>query len=159
MASRSLKEWVEKSYKILGLKENPFLGYDFQSLGKLEFQLSHEWVKLRTNFKNPENISLLDNHLILSRLWVMAGYEFVRQVKIYDKRQEVKEVYELFRRVRIPMVKYDVPRNKNGLPVHHNDFGLVYFALNPETLDVGWVVAPDIFISRNELAYALYNLY
>lgn len=160
MTTRTLKGWIEKSHKISGLKENSFLMYDFQSLGKLEYQLSQEWEEMKNNFDDLENITAFDNHSILSRLWVMAGYEFLREVKKYDKRSEVKEAHKLFERVRIPIVKYDVPKNfYSKASVYPADFGAAYLALSQNAQDIGWAVASDTFISRDELANTLFKLY
>lgn len=147
-----------KSHKVFGLRESPFLAYDFQSLGKLEYKLSQEWEGIKNDLTDTENIQTFDNHAVLSRLWVLAGYEFIRQIRMSDKRPEVEKAHELFRRVRIPMVKYEKPDDRSGIS-YSKDFGMAYLSLSQDTQDVGWAVASNVFISRNELANALYDLY
>lgn len=132
--------------------------YDLQSLGKLEYRLVQEWEVIKKDLTNPENIFAFDSHSSLSRLWVIAGYEFLRQISKSDKRPEVEDAHELFRRVRVPMVKYESPDDRNGIS-YAADFGMALLALSQDTQDVGWAVAPEVFISRNDLASALYNLY
>jgi hypothetical protein len=155
---RSFSDWVKKSHHLPYLKENPLLSVNLQQIGRLDVQLLDEWEIIRKDLQDFNNIIRFNEHTFMSALWVMAGYEFVRILKRLDKRPETKHTYELFRRVRIPLVKFESPKS-NGKLDYREDFGIAQGAIGLETYEYGWAVAPNFFISRNELADSLYLLY
>ena len=63
-------------------------------------------------------------HSFLSSLWVMGGFEFMREMEKLDERPKTKETYEMFRRVRIPMTKFKIPETRYK-PDYPADFGSV----------------------------------
>ena len=150
---RTLEGWVKKSHRLRGISQNHLLPYNFQSLGKLDCILNDEWKAMKHRLTEQENIIKFDHHSFQSSLWVMAAYELMRILKTIDARPESKEVYKLFRRVRIPLVKFEAAEG------HSHDFGIAYGAIGQETEDLGWAIGPKMFVTRNELADALYNLY
>lgn len=156
--SRTLEEWIQKSYKIPGVSSNHFLLYDFQALGKTDCLLNEEWKEIGSNLSDKKNILRFDFHATLSRLWVIAGYEFVREINKIDERVEVNQVHENFRRLRIAMVKYEVPDSRNGVS-YPEDFGGAYLYLSQFNNEIGWAIAPNVFVSRNQLAEDLYGLF
>ena len=154
VTQRTPEGWIKKSFKLPGLPSNPLLTYNFQSLGDLDCRLVIEWEGIKGNLSDKSNILIFNQHNFISAMWVMAAYELVRIFKNLDARPEVKETYELFRRVRIPLVKFEKP--VNGEPT---DFGIAHLAIGQSTKDLGWAIGPDTFISRNDLAESLYNLF
>lgn len=155
--NRNLEGWVRKSHK-LPVSGEHLLIYNLQSIGRFDCSLSLEWEQMRNKLHEVENILKFDSYSFQSSLWVMAAYEIIRILKTIDQRPETRKVYELFRRVRVPMVKFEAPKTRGKID-YADDFGIAMAALGRETNDIGWAVGPKMFISRNELADALYNLY
>lgn len=158
MNERLPEGWIMRSFRIHEIKENSLLTYNFQSLGRMDINLSGKWERIKYNLTDPPNILLFDQVAFLSSLWVMGGYEFMRILKGIDKKSQVKDAYELFRRVRVPMVKFESPKNK-GKEAYPGDFGIARPSIGIHDKSLGWAVAQDTFISRDQLAQVLYNLY
>lgn len=153
-----LEGWVMKSFKIPNPKENLLLTCNFQSLGSMDINLLAEWQMIKDHLTDPPNVLTFAQHSFLSSLWVMGGYELIRILAKIDARPEVEDAHQLFRRVRIPMVKFESPRN-NGIEVYPGDFGIARPAIGTNDKSLGWAVAQNAFISRDQLADALYKLY
>jgi hypothetical protein len=158
MNKRLPEEWVMKSYKLPMIIKNPLLKYNFQALGRMDTKLSEEWKVIVENLTNPPNVLYFDEHNFMSALWVIGGYELIRVLNKIDKRPEVHRAYELFTRVRVPMVKFEVPKI-SGKDVYPQDFGIARAAISTTDKSLGWAVADNTFISRDQLAQALYDLY
>ncbi|MDB5204411.1 MAG: hypothetical protein JWP09_439 [Candidatus Taylorbacteria bacterium] len=156
--NRTLEGWIKKSFRFPSQNPYQLLLYNFQALGKLDYKLSSEWEVIKDQLDDIKNIEKVDEISFLASLWVIAGYEFIRVLKKIDTRPEVKKVYELFRRVRIPMVKFETPKTRNK-PDYPSDFGIAHIALGRGTNELGWAISHEKFVSRDELANALYNLY
>jgi hypothetical protein len=157
--ARTYDNWVKKSFAIPGRVENPLLVYNLQSLGKLDCDLSSQWNLIKNGLADAENIQRASQLTFLSSLWVMGAYEFIRVIGKLDRRMETKKAHELFSRVRIPMVKFEPPRQVKGRPEYPHDFGIAHAIILKDSKDLGWLLAPDFFISREELAQELYKLY
>lgn len=157
--TRTLEGWVKKSFAIPGKEDNFLLTYNLQSIGRLDRDLSSEWSSMKDNLTDPENIERFSQHAFLSSLWVMGTYEFVRVMKKLDPRPETKLVYELFRRVRVPMVKFEPAQRVKGQSDYPGDFSIAQAAIGKNSKDLGWSVGPSAFISREQLAEELYKLY
>lgn len=155
---RNVEGWVSRSFLIPGIDKYPVLTYNFQALGILDCQLSEEWTQILRDpliLKGPTQ--KFSNHAHLSSLWVLGGYELLRFAK--EKNgidQNLRRVHDLFKRVRIPIAKFDTPRFRNGDPVYPTDYGNAYSGINQG--EYGWGVGPETFLSRDELAQELYNL-
>jgi hypothetical protein len=160
---RDIKGWVNKSHKLPGLKENPMLAYDFQSLGRVDLDLVVESESIKNNDPNSiESALKLNRHATYARLWVIAGYELIRNIKKLDKHIEVKNVYEKFRRVRVPLVKFERVKDKKGkryIERYPNDFDNVLAAISTKDGEYGWAVSVTEIITREDLAQDLYDLF
>lgn len=158
MSERTPEKWTLKSFSIVEVIENPHLTYNLQWLGRMDIRLSKEWGEIKPGLTDLPNIIFFGEHAFQAYLWVICGYELVRELKKRDKRSDVKEVYELFRRVRVPMVKFESPETKGELD-YPEDFGIARAAVGSENKELGWAVSASVFISREQLAQALYDLF
>lgn len=160
---RSVQGWIKKSFLIAGLKENPMIAHNFQSLGSMDCKLSKEWNELWNDSlktKTAPDHMRFDELWFQSSLWVLGAYELLRYInQNFDRSSKVREAHSLFKRVRIPMVKFEPPKNRKGEPVYPTDYGKVLFVVSVSEGEYGWLVGPGAMISREELAQTLYNLY
>lgn len=155
---RTAEEWVKKSFLIPGRTQNTALTYNFQALGLLDCELTEDW---ETIMRDPliregptQNFS---RHAFLCSLWVLGGYELLRCMKEKEgDNPKLRSVYEMFKRVRIPIAKFEAPTMRDKTPIYPDDYGKAFSGINQG--DYGWGVGPDVFITRNELAQVLYDL-
>lgn len=158
MSNRSLQGWKVKSFKLPDAKDYPLLTFNFQTLGRMDINLSSEWELIKNDLDEIPNVLKFDQHSLHSSLWVMGAYELLNILRRIDTRPEVDEAFQLFRRVRVPMVKSEPVKNK-GVIAYPDDIGIARPAIGNNDKALGWAVAPNVFISRNELADSLYKLY
>ena len=160
---RDIKGWVDKSHKLPGLKENAVLAYDFQSLGRVDLDLALESESIKSNNPNSiESALKLNKHATYARLWVIASYELIRNIKKIDKRIEVENVYQKFRRVRVPLVKFEKVKDRKGkeyIEKYPNDFENIVAAISTKDGEYGWAVSKTEIITREDLAQDLYDLF
>ena len=156
---RNIKGWVDKSYKLPGIKENPMIVYDFQSLGRVDVDLIGEWAGIRNNLETLKSSLIFNRHVTYARLWVIAGFELIRMLKKLDKCEDIDKVYQKFRRVRIPLVKFEKVQDKKGIDKYPSDFSRVMMARSIDKNEFGWAVSNTTIITRDELAQDLYDLF
>lgn len=157
---RTYKNWVDKSWRLPGVDDNPFLAMDFQSLGRLDTDLIELWASRSELIAKPKNEAdqlfniqeALKQQKVFeySRLWVLAGYEIVMQLK-NSNDPKFRDIYTAFREVRVPLARYE-KAGKNGGPRN---------VARPGTLtttgDIGWEIEDGKFVSRETLAEGLIN--
>lgn len=123
------RRWIKASFAIGTIGDEPFGGhvaYEIQSLGRLDVKLRSEEPELEalvTDQSSPPD-NRLGEHLDLSRLWVLAGYELVRTLDacvsgvLWSPEQTLadrlkKGIKYNFTLVRIPLAKFE-PAFKKG---------------------------------------------
>ena len=131
-------------------------------MGLLDCELSEEGIFLNGKQDAVDYLMRFNKYCFQSALWVMGAYELMRVIKKKDIRKEVEDVYQQFRRVRIPLTKFEFPtkgpKNKK-VPEYPYDYGVARIAIETESGHLGWEVGSGVFISRNQLADSIYNLY
>jgi hypothetical protein len=150
------REWVQLSLRIAELEEP--LAVLTQQLGRLDADLSTEAPRVmavhRSQQPTPEaaGMALMD-HSAFAVLWVFGTYELIRtldqRLRAMGREDLVAELREsklLLERVRIPLAKVEPARRHEatdapwpGMAVHRE-------------LGVGWRVAPDTLIPRDQLS-------
>lgn len=157
---RTLEGWIQESHRLPRITEFFLITPNFQSIGVLDLKLSTEWIEIRDTLTEESNLARFSQHSFLSSLWIMGAYEILRVLKNIAPGEEINRVYELFRRVRVPMVKFEVPKTR-GIADYPDDLGIAYGAISGqgENKLLGWAVSSNVFISREDLANELYNLY
>jgi hypothetical protein len=151
-----LKRWVDASQWLKKLDELMLL--PAQQLGRFDCQL----VAASPGFATCETIEMkmaFQDHIGLSYLWVLGGYELVRTIDqrfrdapslaSAELRSQTSLVKRGFERARVPLAKFE--------PAHRhrdNDFGFAWPAYEPDR-GVAWTVAQNTYVSRSELANSL----
>lgn len=154
---RTFKSWVQLSHHIPTVTENPMLMVDFQALGRIDIHLMEIKASEKTLNDNPltpeeqlltiEEALQQEMYIHLSRLWVLSAYEIARILK-ESEPEYFTEIYQLIRKVRIPMAKYEKAGNKRMRTVA---------AIGTSLIDgeLGWVIDEGVFITRNQIATQL----
>jgi hypothetical protein len=162
--------WITASYSIGRIGEDPFGAYltvHIQSLGRLDCVLRDQDEEIAELFEdageNQEPTWTLDDYIMLSRLWVLDGYEFLRTARntiragLWAPPQavtgDIARVEGLFKSIRVPLAKYE-PAFRTGKAAPGD--------IVPEPVFVpgrgaGWDIGdrtPNV-IARNDLADAL----
>lgn len=155
---RTYKNWVDKSWRLPSVGDNPFLAMDFQSLGRLDIDLVELWASRKELIDKPQDeteelFNLQEafkqqRAFEYSRLWVLAGYEIAMQLK-NNGPEKFQEVYNAFRNVRVPLARYE-KAGENGGPQH-----IAMPGIRTDTGDIGWEIEQGVFVARDELAKKL----
>ncbi len=93
--------------------------------------------------RSDQEIQSQSDIFMLSRLWVLSGYEIVRILKATNP-DKYQKVYSLFRKVRIPLAKYEKPGKSKKFSIARIGYR--------EDKAIGWSVSETEFITRDELA-------
>ncbi len=142
-----MDEWVKKSHKLPGIKDCPWLAFDFQSLGALNELIEVMWNESNTQTSgSTEEIVGKSHAFILLRAWLLATYEVVRVLK--EKDNKFAPVYKKLRRVRVPIAKYEPVKNR-GAVVYPNDLTPPLLAVANDKL--GWAFNENEYISKDDL--------
>lgn len=166
MRSPRLDRWVTASWALSSLDE--VMPVQAQLLGRLDCRLVGESASLanlglssNALAESIRGLAFLD-HLGMSYLWVLGGYELVRTMyeRYAENRdlvtpellEETRRVKEAFVRVRIPLAKWQAAHAHRD-----TDFAFAWPAYDTQR-GVAWKVAPDVFVSRGELADRLLGL-
>ena len=133
-----------------------------QGLGRLDIRLRDNDSTFRSGVSDPAVAEAFMEHLTLSYLWVLGGYELIRSV---DQRcsqnstivspslaGRVKEIKKAFERLRVPLAKFEPAR------AHQNtDLPIAWPAMSPSA-GVAWRVSEATYVSRQELGEFLLGL-
>ncbi len=151
------KRWVTASSSLTRFAE--MLQLPAQQLGRFDCLLAAESPSFIQSGTDVERATAFQDHLGLSYLWILGGYELIRTV---DQRcrsnpslisaelsARARQVKKTFERVRIPLAKFE-PANSH----RDTDFTFAWPAYHPDR-GIAWAVAPNTFISRSELAELL----
>jgi len=142
-----MDEWIKKSYELPGIKDCPWLAFDFQSLGTLNELIEVMWNE--SNKKavgSSEEIVGKSHAFVLLRVWLLATYEVVRVLK--EKDRKFAPIYKKLRRIRVPVAKYEPVKN-NGVVVYPNDMTPPLHAVASDKL--GWALNENEYISKDDL--------
>lgn len=158
---REFKDWVNKSYKLPGVKDNPFIVMDFQALGRLDGELTEASQSGNEIISNPisesDNMHNLAASLNMqrlwdySRLWILAAYEVTRVLAQIDSAK-YGNIKKQLAQVRIPMAKYE----KAGTG-RNPKYDRAHPAIQRDNGDIGWVMTDGYFITREKLAQELFD--
>jgi len=158
------QRWVLGSFALVRFEK--FMVPLAQKLGRLDCQLLFEdarYIALPQEDRETESeIISFDDQLTMSYLWILGAYELVRSLEqrargnpnvlASDIREQITKVKRLFTRLRIPLAKME-PAGA----FHDTDYEIAYPALVREH-GIGWFVAPNVCITRRELADELLGL-
>jgi hypothetical protein len=99
---------------------------------------------------------ILTDRLTLSYLWVLGAYEVVRTIDQWAKRHD--SVWESELRARITDTKQEIARIRVPLAklepsgrYRHSDSPVAYPTIDSKS-GIAWHIAPDVVVSRRELA-------
>ena len=101
------------------------------------------------------------NELILSYLWVLGSYEYVRVLNqrkrkapqiFWNNLPDVLPLKRQFERVRIPLAKLE-PASK----YKKTDYAIAFPYFDIRRGRIGWIIAPDVMVTRRELSDKLLN--
>lgn len=159
------KQWIENAKKLDRFHHHcvPLC----QWLGRLDIELIEGDNKI-PNLKADEGTSgseWLTRHQTLSYLWVLGAYELLCILKNFEdpKKDEIKEVYEYYREIRVPMAKLiragDGTPNLASAMDKGGDATIAIPGLNTETKMIAWRTTDDKkSITRMELSDYLFDL-
>ncbi len=149
-----LERWVSASHALASIEQ--FMIVPAQQLGRLDCKLLAESPSFINAGTDLERALAFQEHLTLSYLWVLGGYELVRTMAqryhedpklVSDElARRTNRVKKDFERVRIPLAKFEPSRSNRGIdsaiawPAYHAEHG------------VAWQLAPNVFVSRRQLA-------
>jgi hypothetical protein len=156
-----LERWVQASFATAAFEQ--FMVVVVQGLGRLDVSLVEGDQLFLADFERNRNSvaeSLkLNERSTLSYLWVLGAYELVRTIcqRFKEARgtfsEEVATSFEKlkreFNRLRVPLAKMEPASAHKSTDSH-----IAFPALHP-TKGVAWQVAPNVFITRQDLADGL----
>lgn len=133
-----------------------------QGLGRLDAELAAAdaaFMSLseseRVRFQ-AENMFDLVDRFTRSYLWVLGAYEIVRSLDqrahsravpmTRAQQEKLKETKRRFERIRMPLAKFEPARR------HQDTDNVVAFPSMHRQYGISWKLAPDTFISREELS-------
>lgn len=134
-----------------------------QGLGRLDGELAaadaaflalSEVARGRFQAENPFDLA---DRFTRSYLWVLGAYEIVRSlhqrthaaglaVMTAEQKKIVRDVKQKFERIRLPLAKFEPARR------HRTTDSGIAFPVIHEQLGISWKLAPDAYISREDLA-------
>jgi hypothetical protein len=133
-----------------------------QQLGCLDVRLIQDdkrWcARVPHGLSSAEEGALLHEHIMLSYLWVLGAYEFVRTLcervkadtgSADEVQTRLQEVKSRIGRVRVPLAKM-VPASRYS----SEDSAIAYPGMQ-ESIGVAWQLSATTVISRRELSDAL----
>lgn len=124
---------------------------DFQALGRLDMVINDSWNSIKDiQILSDRELSIQNDVFLLSRLWVLSGYEIVRILKRTNP-EAYQDIYKSFRSVRIPLAKYEKP-GKIG------SFLIAQLGYTANTKSIGWNVNFNEFITLDSLADKLLSI-
>jgi hypothetical protein len=137
-----------------------------QKLGRLDCQLLAEDARNMAlphgDRETEEEIFQFNDQLTMSYLWVLGAYELVRSLDqraranppclAAEIREMITRVKHQFNRLRVPLAKMEP-----SSAFRESDYEIAYPALVRDH-GIGWFVAPEICITRRELADEMINL-
>ena len=158
------QRWVLGSFALA--KFEKFMVPLAQQLGRLDCQLLTEdsrYMALPQDDRETESeIMRFDDQLTMSYLWVLGAYELVRSLDqrvrtnspllAADDREMIKKAKRQFTRLRVPLAKMEPSK-----AFRKSDNEIAYPALVRHH-GISWFVAPNVCITRRELADELLTL-
>jgi len=136
-----------------------------QGLGRMDVDLSHrdrEFLALSDSESlryQAENEFDLADRFTLSYLWVLGAYELVRALDERatistttfsdSQRSKLLEAKRRFERIRMPLAKFEPSRR------HRATDSRVAFPVMHQSKGISWRVAPDAYVTREDLSHEL----
>ncbi len=162
MEEQRYSRWVNSSYALAGV-ETFFIVILAQQLGKLDVNLIIEDKRFfdlpQASRESIEEADRLNDRFVLSYLWVLGSYELIRtwRNRVKDRidpttYSRIDDVYEKFRRVRIPLAKMEAAKGYETI-----DSSIAFPALHKD-LGISWQLSETTYVSRRELSDSLLGL-
>lgn len=165
---RSWDGWVKCGHKFAGLisRENQsrmiHISQNIQNIGKMDIELVELKKHLSINelrVGNMEQTLLLNELSFKEYLWVIAAFEVLRVVRefaLIKKEKDFEILYEIFKKIRIPLAKAKRPDDTRGCN-YTNNYDIPALVISEN--DVVWQISSKKFVSREFLADKMYNFF